>query len=251
MLRVGRIIFQKNNSIYPSYEGFTNIVVLFKGHTEWGILGPYDLINENGIIMENYWQFSKVYDDVPKIINTKSKHDKTIIWNHPEEIHVKDDKLTSAYYAWRDKGMKSKHAIRYPVGFNHRHNCKYVLAYDQDGTINETNKLDYIQSREKVYVSEYCRLVKMEPKFMELVTKLNNNENLLIIEVDGPHQESLNYYKQKYNVGDDFIVKNTMLVSDDNIRIMLNDTKHPFGHGYCLAMALLEKQAELNIFNMG
>ena len=79
-----------------------------------------------------------------------------------------------------------------------------------------------------------------------LKNRLINGENLLIIEVDGPHQESLDYYKEKYEVGDDFIQKNTMLANDENINIMLNDTKHPFGHGYCLAMTLLDKDIEWN-----
>lgn len=28
------------------------------------------------------------------------------------------------------------------------------------------------------------------------------------------------------------------------MKIMLNDTKHPFGHGYCLDVALLDKEEE-------
>ena len=54
-------------------------------------------------------------------------------------------------------------------------------------------------------------------------------------------------YKQKYGVGNDFIQNDTMLITKDNIEIMLNDTKHPFGHGYCLAMALLDKEIEWNV----
>lgn len=68
---------------------------------------------------------------------------------------------------------------------------------------------------------------------------LQEGKNLLIIEVDGPHQESLDYYKEKYNVDDDFIVNSTMLATKENLEIMLNDTKHPFGHMYCLAACLL------------
>ena len=39
---------------------------------------------------------------------------------------------------------------------------------------------------------------------------------------------------------DDFIEKNTMLVTENNLLTMLLDTKHSFGHGYCLAAALLD-----------
>ena len=31
-----------------------------------------------------------------------------------------------------------------------------------------------------------------------------------------------------------------MLITPENLNIMLNDPKHPYGHGYCLAKALLQ-----------
>ncbi len=100
--------------------------------------------------------------------------------------------------------------------------------------------MSYIESRKEIYVKQYVRLVKKESKFEELKRKLNEGINLNIIDVDGPHQESLEYYKNKYNVNDNFIVNHTVLVNKDNMEILLNDEKHPFGHGYCLGMALLE-----------
>ena len=70
--------------------------------------------------------------------------------------------------------------------------------------------------------------------------------NLLIVEVDGPHQESMSYYKQRYSVADDFIDDNTVEVNEQSMKIMLNDPKHPFGHGYCLALAVMGKHEEFN-----
>jgi hypothetical protein len=81
-------------------------------------------------------------------------------------------------------------------------------------------------------------LVCLHTKFTELKNKLDSGENLLIIEVDGPHQESIDYYMKEYGVDKTFIEDDTMIVNEENIRIMLNDTKHAFGHGYCLAMVL-------------
>ena len=40
---------------------------------------------------------------------------------------------------------------------------------------------------------------------------------------DGPHQELLEYYKNKYNVNNNFIVIHTILVNKDNMEILLND----------------------------
>lgn len=60
---------------------------------------------------------------------------------------------------------------------------------------------------------------------------IRKGKNILIIEVDGPHQEYLNYYKETYSVPDDFIVNGTILATPKYLDIMLNDTKSPFGHG--------------------
>jgi len=82
----------------------------------------------------------------------------------------------------------------------------------------------------------YDALVRATATFARLQQRHQNGENLLIIEVDGPHQESINYYKQNYGVGDEFIINDTMLCTRENLGIMLNDPKHPFGHGYFLAV---------------
>jgi hypothetical protein len=245
MIRVGRMKFQnKGAPIIPRYDDFTKIVVLMNDYNEWSTLGPYDLVNENGVIMKNFWQFSKVYNTVPGSKQTayKSKQDyrkrnKSVVWDHPAERHVKDGVLTKEHHDWRKKGFENDYAVRYPVGFKHRSECKYALASNEDGTIDLDNKLDYVASRKKIYVNEYCRLVWLHTKFTELKNKLDSGENLLIIEVDGPHQESIDYYMKEYGVDKTFIEDDTMIVNEENIRIMLNDTKHAFGHGYCLAMA--------------
>ena len=81
-------------------------------------------------------------------------------------------------------------------------------------------------------------MAKKTKEFAELKKRYKSGEKLLIIEVDGPHQESMDYYKDKYGVDDDFIVNSTVLVNDKNMDILLNDPKHPFGHGYCIGWAL-------------
>ena len=248
MIRVGRTEFQKYGPRKdPSFDGFTNVVVLLKNTNEWGSLSPFELRDEKGIIMENRWQSAKMYPSVPKrlVLNNETRE---VAFEHPAEVHTDQYGNPNAkYYAWRKKVMECDYYLRYPAGFDNRHNCLCALPEKPDGSVDENNRLDYIQSRKKIYVYEYCRLAKKEAKFNELENRLKAGENLLIIEVDGPHQESLGYYKKRYGVGDDFIQGDTMLVTDDNIRIMLNDPKHPFGHGYCLAMALLDKDVEWNV----
>jgi len=140
--------------------------------------------------------------------------------------------------------MPNPYYVRYPVGYNNMHKCLFSIPDEN----NPDKKLNYIDSRKQIYVPVYCKAAKNEQKFIELKNRLENGENLLIIEVDGPHQESLDYYQNTYGLADIFIENSTMLATDENLTIMLNDDKHPFGHGYCLAMALLDLEHLVDLF---
>lgn len=246
MIRVGRIDAYGR---HPSYPEFEPIVVMTRS-SRYGSLGPYVLKDAQNRIMENIWQFSKVYDRVPATTARRSRYDSTIIWNHPAEQHVvsagetkelEHMTLTPAYWQWRHKGMSAKDPIRYPVGFHYRHQCLCALPLDARPD-TPLRPLSYISSRKEIYLPLYASLVQSQRQFSTLRAKLNSGINLLILEVDGPHQESLAYYKQTYGVHDQFIERNTVLVNESSMRILLHDDKHPFGHGYCLAMTLLEKE---------
>lgn len=242
MIRVGRCSYLRNGKrTDPKYPGFKNILVMMKSHSKWWPLSPYELKDENGRIHENIWQFSKCYENVPKSVQYYSRYNNTVIWDHPKEVHIDNDGLiTSEYMNWRNKGFYNKYAVRYPVGFHQRHTCVCMFPEDEDGNILPETPLGYIEGRKRVYLPTYKKLVKRTKEYQELKELLTNGINLLIVEVDGPHQESLNYYRQQYNVSNSFIEGDTMLATPENLEIMLNDAKHPFGHGYCLATALLE-----------
>lgn len=236
MIRVGRRIYSGKGFKDPSFPGFTPILCLTQS-SPYGELGPYVVTTEKGVVFENLWQFSKLYESVPESKQTYSRYDSTVIWEHKAEKHV-DSKgnPTEAYWAWREKGFNCPYPVRYPVGMRHRGRCLCALWEKEENTFYE---LDYIEARKNIYLPEYIKCIKKLPKFKELSERLKKRENLLIIEVDGPHEESLDYYKEKYGVKDDFIENSTMLATKENLDIMLNDEKHPFGHGYCLAWGLL------------
>lgn len=242
MIRVGRTIYDKDKRKDPSFNEFEKVIVLLKSSSKYWPLSPYYLKDEQGRIHENIHQFSKFYTDVPLSVQKVSRWDRTIIWSYPAETHLNfvTKEPNQLYLDWRHKGQNAPQAIRYPVTFDHRHKCVCAFTDDDIKNGDYTKPLDYVSSRKEIYVKEYERLVKEEPTFKELVAKLKAGKNLLIIEVDGPHQESLDYYKQKYNVDDNFIQDHTMLANKHNLNIMLNDTTHPYGHGYCLANALLD-----------
>lgn len=242
MIRVGRCVYDYGQRKDPSFEGFTPILVLTKS-SPYASLSPYCLKDDEGKIMENIFQFSKVYETVPKTVCTYSRYDKRIIWSWSAEKHatkLEDGSydLNEKYFIWRNAGMSAKDAIRYPVGFKDRHKCLFALK-EKDGRILP-KPLNYIEGRKEIYLPVYTELVKKEQQFFELKERMKNGENLLIIEVDGPHTESLPYYQEKYNVDKDFIIENTMLATKENLSVMLEDPSHPFGHGYVLAAALLD-----------
>jgi hypothetical protein len=235
-IRVGRCKYIKGKRIDPTYPGYIPVVVLMKSHSKWWRLSPYYLTDDEDRIFENIWQFSKVYQKVPRTIQRYSRYDSRIIWDHPEETHVDHNgNLLPAYHAWRNAGMSAPYAIRYPVGTNARHTCMHSY---KDGEPHR--QLDYIDSRKKIYLREYNRLVQREPQFQELKDMLAAGKKILIIEVDAPHSESLQYYKDNYGTSDDFIDRDSMEATETNLKVMLNDPLHPFGHGYCLAWALCD-----------
>jgi len=86
MIKVGTITYRDGKKIVPKIPGFRNVICTTKSST-YGEIGPYVLTNEEGNIMENIWQFSKVYKDVPY---TKQYYPRTstVIWERNVENHV-------------------------------------------------------------------------------------------------------------------------------------------------------------------
>lgn len=219
----------------------TEKVLSLTKSTKYGELSPY-LMKRDGVLLENEWQFSKLYETVPEIkIREHRYSDNYWIW--PAQTHIdhrKSSKLleciTPEYFEWRQAGFECEFPVRYPVGYHHRHQC--IGCYFQPKN-SKPRILDYITSRKKLYLPMYLETVEEIPLFKKLLHKVKQGTDITIVEVDGPHQESLEYYQEKYNV-DNFIVDHVMEATPKNLQIMLDDEKHPFGHGYCLSVALLK-----------
>jgi len=237
-VRVGRSKFRQTTK----YKGFTKIPVLTERYGKYGQIGPYNLKNNQDEILENVWQFSKVYSYVPAVSVPYSTGDKTIVWTWPAEVHLDEQgNPNENYWRWREAGKNNPQPVRFPVGSRNKHTVSYSLQYEAPPS--ETNpRLNYIQSRKAIYVPIYEQAVAQHPLFLDLWIRLQGGENLLILDVDGPHQESLNYYREWYNVPENFIEGDTVLATDENLDILLNDPKHPYGHGYVLAKTLQHYQ---------
>jgi hypothetical protein len=242
-IRVGKIRYINGQQIIPTYEGYENIICMTKS-SEYGAISPYCLKDDNGYIIENVYQFSKLYNRVADSQQKYSRYDSRIIWRWKSNIFIQNDKILPDYWLWRKKGMQSPDPIRYPVGFNGRSTCigaiKTYDIYDEPKNLTDFEILDYIESRKQLYYPLYVNAVKKHRQYKVLQDKLNQGINLLICEIDCSYQDSLDYYKQTYKVNDNFIKDWTMEVNKENMEIVLNDTRHAFGHGYCLAMSLLD-----------
>lgn len=229
-----------------SYQNFQkeNTIPIFclTASTEYGCLSPYQLKDENGLLMENIWQFGKIYPAVPAVQIPYSRWDKRIIWQYPAEQHIENDTILPVYWNWRVTGMKNSYPVRYPVGYNYRHNCVGFLQI----LGNEMKLLNYIQARKEIYIPLYRHCIDIaseeshaKKKYREILNMLREGKSITIIEVDGPKSSLLSHYQEKYGVKDNFIVDNVMLATTENLEIMKRDDKSPYGHGYCLAECLL------------
>ena len=265
----------------PFIPGFTTILCLTPS-SPYGPISPYSLKDAEGRLMENIWQFAKIYETVPVTKQRYSRYSQRVIWEHGAERHLTAAGTpTPAYWAWRAKGMHCECAIRYPVGFGHRHACRGALTGPDTGHCvkpepeaeadenvrqaqaeakdkqppkkkarRELPLLSYIDSRRQIYLPVYARLLQGHPLFCSLQAQHRRGVNLLIVEVDGPHRESLDYYRAKYpaQVAAGFTITDNECVeaTETAMTLLLNDPKHPFGHGYCLAMAVMGKARAWN-----
>jgi hypothetical protein len=218
----------------PKSEGFVSVLIHVDGKPLGGDLSPYVLKNEKGQLLENVWQFSKVYACVSAQRTPVSKwKPDTIVWEHPAEEHVRTSKdgvaLTDDYWKWREKGMNNAYAIRYPNGFKGRTQCLFAVPED-----SKEERLDYIAARKRIYCGEYARLAPNTPHFAKLKAMLDEGINLQLVEVDGPDPNLT------YPPYDKISTTNPgLLIDEETIRKLVNDERKPFGHGYVIATLLL------------
>ena len=207
----------------PISRGFRNVVIHVNDP-----LSPYIVKNEQGQILENIWQFAKVYPEVKaqRIPVSRWKPNGAVMWEHTAGKHLVENVLTPEYFEWREKGMNNQYAVRYPVGFHDRHKCVFSWWNGE--------RLDYIQARKKIYCGEYKRLIQNDPAFLRLKERLDSGENLQIAEVDGPdHTLTFPPYDR---LGP---TEKGLTMDYETTEILLNDTRKPFGHGYTIAALLL------------
>jgi hypothetical protein len=229
---IGTSLRLKEGWFHPFVEGYETIIVLMKSTSKWGMIGPYELrTKDENIIFENYWQFSKVYDETPKI--TVNQYGK-VLWEYKKTSFFTDTKLNEDYIIWRRKGFESANAIRYPVYKRNAHKCIGLIPVKDNSKM-----LNYVDARKEVYFKEYIRALEGHKLFHELQAKLKNGKKLLISELDVCKPWKSGYYLEKYdNLKSEPLKYGILNGSIENIKTMANDTKNACGHGFPLVLAL-------------
>jgi hypothetical protein len=246
MIKVKRITTINEKVVVPVNYVPINVMSWNKTN-EFYQFSPYHLrtdgdekqLNNGNIIFENFWQGSKVFDEICSIDvypNWRQRNNpKQLIWhytatNNCEKHYDKETKTISAkYFEWRNSIWNCQKAIRYPNGYNKRSKVLFSLYI----SLNNVEHLDYIQSRKMIYFNEYCRLIRKLPIYNKLLGRLKNNENLCILEIDVPTKGKKGLYGK--NVNDD----NTYDCTLERINALLEDPSEPFGHGLCIVHCLL------------
>jgi hypothetical protein len=231
---IGKIRVAKydyKNKIEPITEGYMNILI----HTT-GELSPYEMKDHNGILMENFWQFHKIWKRVDEQNQPLSNYhlDPKFPrrWQHPSEIHIKEDgSITNEYWWWRNKGLFSKRWIRYPNGYA-KHSEVICSIYLESLNPLKWRSINKIEARKLIYVAKYKEIALQTKQFKELKQMLLDGINIQIVEVDGPTYDIEYPYNQTIN--------SSIEINAEILNALLNNPKQAFGHGYTLAGVLLE-----------
>ena len=136
-----------------------NVLSWKKKESKYYELSPYFLKTDNkgiypeGIIFENLWQGSKIYEyvyDIEVYPHFMHKGNLNQLWwkykcKNKSEQHLIDNNITSEWYNWRNSLWNCEHPIRYPNGINRRKLCKFSVKYERNlsGELIE-KRLDYI-----------------------------------------------------------------------------------------------------------
>lgn len=233
-------------------DGYETINVLKWQNGRWKTLCPYllktdgkeKIRNPGGVLFENFYQGCKVYDIVysnkvyPSRFHTKPEY----LWWEYSPVNDTGDLIYDVstdtidhklYRRWRDSLWSCSNPIRYP---NKKSNTKNTICSIRlkklDGKYKEI-RMDYITARKNIYMTEYKRLIRVLPAYQELLKMLRDGKNLLLCEIDVPSKGKKGEYG---NVEDD----ETYNITIEKLDILLNDPSEAFGHGLCIAYALLE-----------
>lgn len=234
-MRVGKYNYKTRKC--PDIPNYNNYLV----HTK-DDLSPYVLKDESGCLMENIWQFNKIYRKVYRqnsLYNRFRPQDGG--WKYPEEVHLDDkNNVLPSYWNWRRQGMENKTPVRYPNGIiGRREVLGFIMCINGPLSSSNPEKYEYTfipiekfdEARVKIYYKEYARLCRMTREFTRVQNLVRSGNKIQVCEVDGPSKSD----EYPFNLADN----NSLLITPEIVRGWLHNSSQSFGHGVCLCVALL------------
>lgn len=187
-------------------------------------IGP--VISSDGVkanIFEIFWQCGKVYPP-----------------------HDDNGKPNQAFFEWRNKfyalNKVSKELMRHAcedLGCHHN-DCRYFAYFDKEK--KEYIPLNYVESRKRVYIVEYAKLVYKTESFKWLKSLLDSGHKIALLDFDGFNYHSETAMKKRY---ESFKNKNpdTKLKEEDFLKIktmkdVVNCSFLAVGHAFTLKLLL-------------
>jgi hypothetical protein len=146
----------------PKCDGPIISTVSIAGH-DWCqlspfLIGPCDLYNGmTAKVMENAWQYSKVY----------AKH----AVNVPEMMHPV---ITDDYWDWAEEGWDNPRAVRYPMG----RGAKPLFSLWEDRIYK------YVPARKKIYGPLYAEAVQKTKAWRRLKDLYKHSKELILLDYD-------------------------------------------------------------------
>ncbi|MBX9636970.1 MAG: hypothetical protein K2Q45_05405 [Nitrosomonas sp.] len=212
---------------YPNVEGWHNIPAWSQGGAPWKELSPFLIgpVHYEGQVcntFETFWQSFKVWAKVDKQTHWS--------WSWPAEEHVDaEGNVNAAWHVWHKALFKNKHAVRRPNG-------RAIPLY----AWFEGEKLDVIEARKRIYIPYLQALYRKSKVYQELLDMVKNGQDIIILEPDGPPHE---FFPDGMPV-DMALLEKLQNVTElkDFPGITSSESKKyvPFGHGYVIAMTLLQ-----------
>lgn len=222
---VSRIISSTDK---PAGENPVNVL---KWTGKWREFSPYYMKTDEetrgaraGILFENYYQGLKVYPRLyaHEVYPSRFQRNRPPRWAWKEDVEIIRNGVlwVEKYNEWRESVWACDYPLRYPNTIHRRSECVYSLV---DGV-----QYNYAEAR-RLYRDEYCRLARKSPKYSLLL----NMHPLTLAEIDVPAAGKAGLHGEC--AGPDNITPLTL----ELLERLFADLSAPFGHGLCLAYALL------------
>lgn len=200
---------------YPQIDGWTVIPAWSRGSVPYNQLSPFFLriVDEETQIetnFESWWQSWKVYERV----YARNDWD----WKWPEEVHGEPNET---WKNWHIALLKNPKPVRRPNG------REIPLFAWWKG-----ERLGVVEARKQIYIPYIQRLYRAHPVYQKLLELVRDGTNVIIVEPDGA--------SGGLDASIDRLIELQDKVTQGEALGGTSKRYFPYGHGYCIALTLLE-----------